>query len=388
MPPAGIDTGFGIYVHWPFCVSKCPYCDFNSHVAEGAVEHGRWRRAYLTELDHHVARTAGRRVTSVFFGGGTPSLMEPVTAAAVIEAIKARWPVASDVEITLEANPSSVEAARFRAFAEAGVNRMSIGVQAFDDTALAFLGRAHDAQQAEAAIAAAAGAVPRFSFDLIYARPGQTVAAWQKELDHALAFAPEHLSVYQLTIEKGTAFHKPGVPAAPEDRAVELWEATQERLTGAGLPAYEISNHARPGAECRHNQTYWRAGPYVGIGPGAHGRLPPGDGSDAWTGTRTLPGPLAWLAAVEARGHGIITAETLSPEERRDEAAMMGLRLGEGLRPDTFRAATGMELDAAFDSAKLAGLIDGGFLTMDKAGLRCTAEGLVRLDSVLGLLLV
>ncbi len=326
-------------------------------------------------------------MTSVFFGGGTPSLMAPETVAAVIEGIRSRWPVARDVEITLEANPSSVEASRFRAFAAAGVNRISIGVQAFDDDALAFLGRAHDAKQAEAAVAAAAGAVPRFSFDLIYARPGQTVAAWQSELDHALAFGPEHLSVYQLTIEKGTAFHKQGVPAAEEDQAVDLWEATRARLAAAGLPAYEISNHARPGAECRHNLTYWRTGPYVGIGPGAHGRLPPGGGSETWTGTRTLPGPLAWLASVEARGHGIITAETLSAEERRDEAAMMGLRLGEGLRPATFRAATGLELGSAFETAKLRRLIDGGFLVMDDAGLRCTAAGLVRLDGVLGALL-
>ena len=334
-----------------------------------------------------MARTAGRTVTSVFFGGGTPSLMDPATAAAVIDGIKARWPVAADVEITLEANPSSVEAARFRAFAEAGINRISIGVQAFDNAALAFLGRAHDAAQAEAAIAAAAGAVPRFSFDLIYARPGQTVPAWQAELERALAFAPEHLSVYQLTIEKGTAFHKQGVPAAEEDRAVDLWEATQARLNAAGLPAYEISNHALPGAACRHNLTYWRAGPYVGIGPGAHGRLPPGAGDDTWSGTRTLPGPMAWLAAVEAKGHGLITVETLSAEERRDEAAMMGLRLGEGLLPGTFRAATGIELADAFEPAKLARLIDGHFLVMDEAGLRCTAEGLVRLDGVLGALL-
>jgi len=326
-------------------------------------------------------------VTSVFFGGGTPSLMDPATAAAVIDGIRARWPVAGDVEISLEANPSSVEASRFRAFAEAGVNRISIGVQAFDDAALAFLGRAHDAAQAEAAIAAAAAAVPRFSFDLIYARPGQGVAAWRAELERALAFGPEHLSVYQLTIEKGTAFHKQGVPAAEEDRAVDLWEATQTRLAEAGLPAYEISNHARPGAACRHNLTYWRAGPYVGIGPGAHGRLPPGGGSETWTGTRTLPGPLAWLAAVEARGHGIITAEALSTAERRDEAAMMGLRLGEGLRPETFHAATGLALADAFEPAKLQRLIDGGFLTLDAAGLRCTPEGLVRLDGVLGALL-
>lgn len=372
--------GFGIYVHWPFCVSKCPYCDFNSHVADGPVEADRWARAYIAELEQAAAETPGRTVTSVFFGGGTPSLMAPQTVAAVLETVQRLWPVADDIEITLEANPSSAEAARFAAFAGAGINRISIGVQALDDDALKFLGRAHGADEARRAVALAAQAVPRFSLDLIYARPGQTVAAWERELGEALTFGADHISAYQLTIEKGTPFYKQGVPAADEDTATALYEITGATLAEAGLAAYEVSNYARPGQESRHNLTYWRAEPYVGIGPGAHGRFP---GPNGWRATRTVPGPSAWLKAVETRGHGRIAIENLSPEERREEAAMMSLRLLEGLRPETFRAATGLELDAAFDHQRLTRLIDGGFLTRDTAGLRCTPEGRLRLNALL-----
>ena len=271
----GDSRGFGLYVHWPFCLSKCPYCDFNSHVRDG-VDHGRWRAALLAELDHYGAATAGRRLTSIFFGGGTPSLMDPGTVGAVIARAGLHWRPAGDIEITLEANPTSVEAERLADFRDAGVNRVSLGVQSLDDDALRFLGRGHSAAEALRAVDLAAGLFARTSFDLIYARPGQDVAAWQRELDRALAHAGDHLSVYQLTIEPGTAFHQAhrrGDLAVPSgDAAAALYEATQVALDAAGLPAYEISNHAAPGAACRHNLTYWRYGDYAGIGPGAHGR--------------------------------------------------------------------------------------------------------------------
>ena len=273
---ASSDPGFGIYVHWPFCLSKCPYCDFNSHVRE-QVDHDRWRAALLTEIDHYAARTRGRSVTSIFFGGGTPSLMEPATVAAVIDRIAQRWTVDPGVEITLEANPSSVEADRFQALAGAGVNRVSLGLQALDDASLSFLGRRHNAAEGLAALAVAKRNFERVSFDLIYARPHQTVDAWRAELARAIAEGTEHLSVYQLTIEEGTKFatlYARGELAMPdEDTQVALYETTQELLGAAGLPAYEISNHARPGAESRHNLTYWRYGDYVGVGPGAHGQI-------------------------------------------------------------------------------------------------------------------
>src|SRR5262245_38165171 len=274
--PVADDPGFGLYVHWPFCLSKCPYCDFNSHV-RAAIDHSRWRAALLRELDHYAAHTRGRRLTSIFFGGGTPSLMEPATVAAVIERAAEHWPLASDVEITLEANPTSVEAGKFAAFRTSGVNRVSLGVQALNDADLKFLGRHHSAAEARAAIDIARRHFARYSFDLIYARPGQSAAAWRSELAEAVGLAGDHLSVYQLTIEPETVFgaaHRRGELAVPrEEEAAALFELTQERLGEAGLPAYEISNHARPGGESRHNLTYWRYGDYVGIGPGAHGRL-------------------------------------------------------------------------------------------------------------------
>jgi oxygen-independent coproporphyrinogen-3 oxidase len=271
-----MDDAFAIYVHWPFCVAKCPYCDFNSHV-RARVDEAGWRDALLAELDFEAGRTRGRTVTSVFFGGGTPSLMAPETVGAVLERIAARWTLAPGAEVTLEANPNSAEAAKFRALAASGVNRVSIGVQALDDAALRFLGRAHDSGEARRAVAAAQAAFGRVSFDLIYARPGQTPAAWAAELDDALAMAGEHLSLYQLTIEPGTRFAQlaaRGDLATPDaEAAAELWETTQERLARAGMPAYEVSNHARPGAESRHNLVYWRYQDHVGVGPGAHGRI-------------------------------------------------------------------------------------------------------------------
>ncbi len=375
--------GFGIYIHWPFCEAKCPYCDFNSHVA-GGVDHARWRKALLREL-HHGARDAPTRpVSSVFFGGGTPSLMEPDTVAALLRAVVDLWPVDGDLEVTLEANPSSVEAARFSAFAAAGVNRVSIGVQSLDDDALRFLGRVHDADTARRAVAVAARHFRRRSIDLIYARPGQTAAAWRRELNEALSMADGHLSAYQLTIEKGTAFYRQGVPAAEDEIALDLYAVTQEVLAGAGLPAYEVSNHARPGEACRHNLTYWRGGDYLGVGPGAHGRLTPGELTEA---VRNLPNPEAWLKAVETRGHGAITRETLSPMARRDEVAMMGLRLHEGLRADLFRQATGMDLEAAFEPDRLFRLGEAGYLERDALGARVTPEGRLRLNAVVAYLL-
>jgi len=266
------DDALAVYVHWPFCESKCPYCDFNSHVAEG-VDDGRWRSALLAELDHFAQGLEGRRVASIFFGGGTPSLMAPETAAAVIGRVKSLWPAAEDLEVTLEANPSSVEAGRFRAFLDAGVNRVSIGVQSLRPESLQFLGRRHSAAEALSAIAAAAKTFERFSFDLIYGLPGQTADAWRRELAEAVKMAGGHVSAYQLAIEPGTPFHRDGVQAAPEGLGADLYAITQEVLEKAGLRAYEISNHARPGAECRHNLDIWQGAEYVGIGPGAHGRL-------------------------------------------------------------------------------------------------------------------
>ncbi len=391
------EPGFGIYVHWPFCLAKCPYCDFNSHVRE-AIDQARWRRALLAELDHYAAATPGRQVTSLFFGGGTPSLMEPETVAAVIARVGAAWALAPAAEITLEANPTSVEAGRFAAYRAAGVNRVSLGVQSLDDRALAFLGRQHSAAEALAAIEIAGALFPRWSFDLIAARPGQDAAAWRVELAQALARKPSHLSVYQLTIEPGTAFHgaeRRGELVLPGEVAgAAIFEATQELLDGAGLPAYEISNHARPGAECRHNLTYWRYGDYLGVGPGAHGRITlavPGAGPAGIPGeklaTRQHRAPEAWLEAVERHGHATRARDAVAMETRLEELLMMGLRLTEGVGHAAFRRETGREVEELLDPAKLAVLIEGGFLELDEVGLRATAAGRLRLDALLGRLL-
>jgi oxygen-independent coproporphyrinogen-3 oxidase len=372
-----------IYIHWPFCRSKCPYCDFNSHV-RASVDEARWRRAYLTELDSFAAETAGRLVASVFFGGGTPSLMRPDTTAAILDHIASRWPLAADLEVTLEANPSTAEAARFRGFREAGVDRLSIGVQAFDDDALRFLGRGHTAAEARAAVDMAVLIFPRFSFDLIWGWPGHEVAAWRRHLGEALAMAGEHLSAYQLTIEPGTAFWREGVPAAGEDTGVALYEITREVLAGGGLPAYEISNHARPAGECRHNLAVWRSVDYLGIGPGAHGRLTRDGGTDA---TRAIRAPEKWLAKVEARGDGLAERVALAPSERREELLLLGLRLTEGVERDGFRALAGVEPEDAVHRVALARLAEGGFIESDAAGLRATPAGRLRLNAVLAQLL-
>ncbi len=376
-----------VYVHWPFCRSKCPYCDFNSHVRE-RIDEARWRRALLAELDHFAALVPERSVGSIFFGGGTPSLMAPATAAALIDRVATHWSVACNIEVTLEANPGTAEVARFQDFRAAGINRLSLGVQALDNESLRFLGRIHDGDEAIAAVELAARIFPRFSFDLIYARPGQTEAAWRQELRRALSLAGEHLSAYQLTIEAGTQFHtlaQRGEIALPDDDlAATLFDVTQEMMEAAGLPAYEISNHARPGAECRHNLIYWRSGEYVGVGPGAHGRLDPPEGRVA---TRSERAPETWLAAVEAKGHGSAEHTALTVAERIDECLIMGLRLVEGVERRRFQAVTGQALDEVVDRNRLRGLVEGGLLIDDADGLRTTAAGRKVLNALLGQLL-
>ena len=382
---AGLATpeNFALYVHWPFCLSKCPYCDFNSHVAEH-VDQAAWREALLAELDDAAAALPGRTLSSVFFGGGTPSLMPPRTVAALLDRAAARWRLADDVEVTLEANPTSAETATLAGMAAAGVDRVSIGVQSLDDDALRFLGRGHGAAEALAAVAAARRLFSRVSFDLVYARPGQVETAWRDELSRALDHADDHLSVYQLTVEKGTPFYsawRRGDLRMPDgDTQAALHDATLEVLEAAGLPAYEISNHARPGGECRHNLAYWRYGDYAGVGPGAHGRLTL-DGA-LWA-TETHPAPARWLDAVRRRGHGRRRRERLDAEARRDELLLMGLRLAEGVSRAAFAGRVGAPIEAALDPRRLAALVEGGMLALDGAGLRATPAARQRLDSVL-----
>jgi putative oxygen-independent coproporphyrinogen III oxidase len=374
-----------VYIHWPFCRSKCPYCDFNSHVRE-EIDEERWTRALLTDLDHQAALIGEREVVSIFFGGGTPSLMPPETVAALIERVRALWPAAPDLEITLEANPNSAEAGRFAAFAASGVNRLSLGIQALDPAALRFLGRRHDRDEAIEAIRLARDTFPRYSFDLIYARPGQSPAAWDEELSEALTLAGEHLSLYQLTIEPGTAFGNRAARgetlAADEDTAATLFERTQRRLAAAGLPEYEISNHARPGAECRHNLAYWRYEDYLGIGPGAHGRLTRGGGKLA---TTQLRGPEAWLSAIESAGTAIEETTTIARETAIEEMVMMGLRLVEGVSRPRLETLAESDVETLF-GAKLIRLIEGGFVTLDNDRLAATAAGRQRLNAVLATL--
>ena len=370
----------GVYVHWPFCLSKCPYCDFNSHVRHAAIDEARYIRAFAAEIETTAARIPGRTVSTIFFGGGTPSLMQPATVGAILDTIARHWTVAADVEVTLEANPTSVEATRFRGYRSAGVNRVSLGVQALDDASLRALGRMHTAQEALDAVAVARSIFERYSFDLIYARSGQSVAQWVAELKHAITEAAEHLSLYQLTIEAETPFAalaaagKLNVPG--EDLARELYDTTQEVCAAAGLPVYEVSNHARPGAECRHNLIYWRSHEYAGIGPGAHGRL---DIEGARHAVATEKRPEAWLTRVEEQGHGVITDETLLASERADEFLLMGLRLTEGIDPKRFERLAGHPLDAnRIEILRQEGAIE---LTQDGM-LRVTPSGFPVLDAV------
>src|SRR5262245_7119163 len=374
------DPGFGVYVHWPFCAAKCPYCDFNSHVRHSPPDQARYAWALGQEIAATADRMPGRTVSSIFFGGGTPSLMEPATVAAVLDAIARHWSVLPDAEITLEANPSSVEAERFRGYRGAGVNRVSLGVQSLNDAELRFLGRLHNVAEARRAIELARAIFPRLSFDLIYARPGQTPAGWRAELGEALTLAADHLSLYQLTIEDGTPFatlYKAGKLKPPdEDAAAGLYAVTQEVCDSAGIPAYEISNHARPGSECRHNLVYWRAHEYAGIGPGAHGRL---DIAGVRRATATEKRPESWLMRVESLGHGVVTDEALTRAQVADEFLLMGLRLAEGIDPARYARLAGRPLDPR----RVALLREQGAVETTATGrLRLTLAGFPVLDAV------
>ena len=372
--------GFGIYLHWPFCQAKCPYCDFNSHVAR-EIDHARWARAYISELERYHALTGGRIVQSVFFGGGTPSLMPPDLVGVIVERIRTLWPEANDVEITLEANPTSVEAGRFQGFRDAGVNRVSVGLQALEDRALQNLGRLHSAQEGKRAFDLARAIFPRASFDLIYARQHQTTDAWRAELHEALQMQSGHLSLYQLTIEEGTAFGDrykrgklPGLP--PDDTAADLYELTQELCVAAGLPAYEVSNHAKDAHEGRHNLIYWRYGDYIGIGPGAHGRVTMHGTRNAVQATRA---PTLWLEQTERAGSEEMPSRPLEPVEQATEYLMMSLRLREGSSLSRYDAMAGSPMD----SQKLAELQDSGHIWQQGDRFGTTDSGRAVLNAIL-----
>jgi len=377
--PIATGDSIALYVHWPFCVSKCPYCDFNSHVRDN-VDGDAWQRALLTDLGHEAQLTQGRQLSSIFFGGGTPSLMPPAIVAAIIDAASRHWRLADDIEITLEANPNSTEAARFADLARAGVNRVSLGLQALKNDALRFLGRAHGVDEGLAALATAQQHFGRVSFDLIYALPGQSEADWDAELSRALSFGTGHLSLYQLTIEPGTRFAtlaaRGDLTPADPDHAATLYELTQARTAAAGIPAYEISNHARTGEQSRHNLTYWRYGDYIGIGPGAHGRR----GACA---TQRHRKPENWMDAVTRNGHGLQSEELLPGEDRAREALLMGLRLGEGIDLNAVATRTGIGMDQllwADGVARMAGL---GFVERSGDRLRILPAGMLLLDAIL-----
>ena len=372
--------GFGLYIHWPFCQAKCPYCDFNSHVA-AEIDQTRWKSAYLSEIERVSAELPGRRLTSIYFGGGTPSLMAPDTVAAMLEAIKRAWPVANDLEVTLEANPTSVEAGRFRAFRDGGVNRVSMGLQALNDVDLKRLGRLHSAAEGRNAYAIARDVFPRVSFDLIYARQYQGLEDWRAELGEALALAADHLSLYQLTIEDGTAFgerHAIGRLGGlvEDDTAAAMYDLTQDMCDAAGLPAYEVSNHASDMAQSRHNLIYWRGGDYAGIGPGAHGRITLGGQRMA---TETELSPLGWLRRVETQGTGETLRDAVSGRERAEEYAMMALRLSEGMDRARFVAMNG----ADFDPDVLNRLESLGMIEVTERRITTTLDGRRVLNAVL-----
>jgi oxygen-independent coproporphyrinogen-3 oxidase len=375
-----LTTPFGVYVHWPFCLSKCPYCDFNSHVRRGGIDEARFLRAYESEIAATAARVPNRTVSTIFFGGGTPSLMQPSSVQTILDCIAKHWTVAPDVEVTLEANPTSVEATRFRGFRTAGVNRVSLGVQSLDDAALKELGRLHSAREALDAVAVARSIFQRYSFDLIYARPRQTIDDWASELRRAIAEAAEHLSLYQLTIEPDTPFfdlHKAGKLNVPDENlARDLYDLTQEICAGAGLPAYEISNHARPSAECRHNLVYWRGHDYAGIGPGAHGRLTI---EGRRVATETEKRPEIWFTRVETNGSGVTVSERLTPSETADEYLLMGLRLAEGIDLSRYNTLSGRMLDPE----RISFLREEGAVETTADGrLRVTQRGFPLLDAV------
>jgi putative oxygen-independent coproporphyrinogen III oxidase len=371
---------FGIYVHWPFCRAKCPYCDFNSHVRHGGIDEARFLAAYLAELRYYAALAPERSVTSIFFGGGTPSLMRPATVSAIIDAIAEHWDLANDAEITLEANPTSVEAENFAGYRAAAVNRLSLGVQALDDQSLKALGRRHSAQEALDALALAKLHFDRVSFDLIYAREGQTVKAWQAELTHALDHAADHLSLYQLTIEEGTPFaarYAAGTLVIPDPaHARALFQLTQELCEAARLPAYEVSNHARPDFESRHNLLYWRGHDYAGVGPGAHSRITVGGTKRALSAIKS---PEGWLVEVEGHGRGVVSDEVLSAEEAADEYLLMGLRLSEGI--DLNRLAT--IYGRGLDETRIGALASDGLLRREGDRLAATTKGRLVLNRLI-----
>jgi len=376
-----------LYVHWPFCLSLCPYCDFNSHVRD-TIDQGAWREALLRELAHYAAQIPNRRLTSIFFGGGTPSLMPPETAAAIIKHAKSLFAADPDIEITLEANPTSAETLVLEAFAKAGINRLSLGIQALDDAALSALGRTHSKAEAQACITAAHALFERFSFDLIYARPGQTPEAWKAELTDAVAMSRGHLSAYQLTIEPGTPFFlaqaRGALELPDEENGAQMFEITQQVLEDAGLPAYEISNHAAPGGESRHNLTYWRHDDYLGIGPGAHGRLQL-DGTVHET--RQHRAPEIWLDRCLSHGHATQRSTPLTGDLLVEEVTMMGLRLIAGIDGQAFKNRTGLSLGQAFDPNTIAQLTEAGFLETRPDHLVATGAGRQRLNAVIGQLL-
>lgn len=375
--------GFGVYVHWPFCETICPYCDFNVHLST-SVDQAVWREALVNELAHYGAETSGRTVTSLYFGGGTPSLMPPETIAALIEALQNHWSVAEDLEITIEVNPTSGERDRLHDFKRAGINRVSVGIQSLDDDALKFLGRTHSGEDARSTLETAASIFPRTTFDLIYALPGQSLEEWTQALSDVLAYTQGHVSLYQLTIESGTPFSKQGQTPADEDIAADMFEVTQNILAKAGLPAYEISNHARPGDESHHNLTCWRGGDYLGIGPGAHGRLTL-EGNVF--GTHQIHNPTRWLEMAQTNGHGTAKRRPISPNDRARELVMMGLRLQEGIDRKRFKLASAQELDTVLDVNALKQLVEGGLVQSSDKTIRATAEGQQRLNAVLAKLL-
>lgn len=386
---------FGLYIHWPFCLSKCPYCDFNSHVRD-KIDQKRWQVALLQELEQAAqeqvnTQTKGHSpatLVSIFFGGGTPSLMTPETVKALVDKARALFPCVDDLEVTLEANPSTVEAEKFKAFAAAGINRLSIGIQSLDDAALVFLGRRHSAKEALQALDIARRYFPRFSFDLIYARPNQTAAAWKTELAEALTLAAGHLSLYQLTIEPQTPFAmragRGEKMALEDDPAAYLYDLTEEMMTHAGLPPYEVSNYATPGRECRHNLLYWNFEDYIGIGPGAHGRITRHGVKEA---TARYKAPETWLLAVEKNGHGLQTQISLTPAERLQELTLMGLRLTQGLELKRLAEETGLTAEEAYGSKTLDTLEKEGLLTRTPTHLIPTFEGRLRLNGVIAFLM-
>ena len=375
-----LTPAFGVYVHWPFCAAKCPYCDFNSHVRHTPVDQNEFAVGYKHEISHMASLAPGRKVTSIFFGGGTPSLMEPKTVEFVLECISKNWDISSDCEITMEANPSSVEVERFKAYRSAGVNRISLGVQSLDDKQLKFLGRLHNADEAKKAISIARETFPRISFDMIYARPEQTAEEWESELREALDLAVDHLSLYQLTLEQGTQFFKlyeaGKLSPLGEDQAADLYELTQHITDAYGFETYEISNHAKPGAQCQHNLVYWRGQEYAGVGPGAHGRLRVNEGRLA---TETHKSPEEWLHMAKKTGHGMIESYVLLTEEVADELLLMGLRLAEGFDPIRYQETT----QFAFDPEKINFLKTIGMLDeLDNGNIRATPAGFLVLDAV------